>query len=133
VRIINVRSASASATVADILRTAEGNQVQQNQAVSQPVENVAGEAPAVERLETQESPIEVTPPVTTPSTLSEEEFEILESSNSPSNNANVEPENPIKLQATGDGNVNNSVNVMQSAPSGDGESSQTTSSSNEQC
>ena len=135
VRIINVRSASASATVADILRTAEG-QLQQNQAgVSQPVEAesaaAAGEAPSVERLETQEQERQSNVPPATAPTLSDEEFEILDSS--PANDVNVKSENSIKHRETGDGDVNNSVNVMQSATSGDGESSQTTSSSNEQC
>lgn len=128
VRIINVRSASASATVADILRTAEGNQLQQNQAsVVQPAENAGSDAPTVERLEERQ---ESAPPPTAP-TLLDEEFEILDSSTG--SNANAEPESSIKRQEASDGDVNNSVNVMQSATNGDGESSQTTSSSNEQC
>lgn len=128
VRIINVRSASASATVADILRTAEGNQLQQNQAsVVQPAENAGSDAPTVERLEERQ---ESAPPSTAP-TLLDEEFEILDSSTG--SNANAEPESSIKRQEASDGDVNNSVNVMQSATNGDGESSQTTSSSNEQC
>lgn len=134
VRIINVRSASASATVADILRTAEG-QLQQDQAgVSQPVEAesaAAGEAPSVERLETQEQERQCNVSPATAPMLSDEEFEILDSS--PANDVNVKPENSIKLRETDDSDVNNSVNVMQSATSDDGESSQTTSSSNEQC
>lgn len=55
VRIINVRSASASATVADIIRTASESQNQENAAAAAPSENPAEEFPTVVRLESQEN------------------------------------------------------------------------------
>lgn len=132
VRIINVRSASASATVADILRTAEANQNAENQQPA--VETASGGFPSVVRLETQENRVEsqeASPPTST-STLSVEQPSPPDPSLT--NDETVEPENSIKNRETGEGDVNNSVNVMQSTTlSGDGESSQTTSSSNEQC
>lgn len=138
VRIINVRSASASATVADILRSAEGNQNQENASANQPAAAAPADdgLPSVVRLNSQESRSETedssAAPATTAPTLSDEQPSPPDPSLA--NDAKVEPENSIKLRATtGDGDVNNSVNVMQSSTSGDGESSQTTSSSNEQC
>lgn len=139
VRIINVRSASASATVADILRSAEGNQNQENASANQPAATAPAddELPSVVRLESPESRSETeedssAAPATTAPTLSDEQPSPPDPSLA--NDVKVEPENSIKLRATtGDGDVNNSVNVMQSSTSGDGESSQTTSSSNEQC
>lgn len=134
VRIINVRSASASATVADILRTAEANQNAENQQPA--VETANGGFPSVVRLDTQESRSEshedTSPPTTSSTTLSDEQPSPPDPSLT--NDESVEPENSIKHRETGEGDVNNSVNVMQSTTlSGDGESSQTTSSSNEQC
>lgn len=59
VRIINVRSASASAAVADIIRNAAGNQSQENPATlnQEPAssEHPSGEFPTVVRLESQEN------------------------------------------------------------------------------
>lgn len=152
VRIINVRSASASATVADIIRTAEG-QNQENQNVNQQpttVESLADGFPSVVRLDSQESRRESQDSLTTTTTTIVEEEATLAvplsstlSDEQPSppdpssvtNDANVEPENSIKHREIRpcDGDVNNSVNVMQSSSNGEGESSQTTSSSNEQC
>lgn len=137
VRIINVRSASASATVADIMRTTEGNQSAENASVNQ--EAAAGdgsEFPSVVRLDVQTRPNEgssrddATTEVT--STLSQEQ--LLPPDPSLANDASTEPEKSIKHCATGGGDVNNSVNVMQSSTNVEGESSQTTTnSSNEQC
>jgi hypothetical protein len=147
VRIINVRSASASATVADILRTAEGgvNQVvgegnatvsqegseasQENSQSDQDSESQVEEFPAAVRLETlEESSLSPTPVVTSP--------RLLNPSPSPddpslaSNDVNVVPESSMKHRSDGD-DVNNSENVMQSSTTSDGGT--TTSSCNEQC
>lgn len=109
VRIINVRSASASATVANIIRTAEGNQSQPNpEPAEPPSDDVRPEQPP-------------------------ESASSSDTSHPPANDASVEPDSSIKHRETVEGDVNNSVNVMQSSTNGDGESSQTTSSSNEQC
>lgn len=135
VRIINVRSASASATVADIMRTAEGNQSAENANVNQ--QSVAGdgsEFPSVVRLDVrpnEESSREETTAEAT-STISDEQPSPPDPSFA--NDATAEPECSIKHRATGGGDVNNSVNVMQTSTNGEGESSQTTAnSSNEQC
>lgn len=131
VRIINVRSASAAATVADIMRTVESNQQNaENQIVNQPAsdENSGGEFPSVVRLEESQEGEESSREATAPA-LSEEQPSPPDPSHT--NEAGAEPESSIKHRD--DHNVNNSVNVMQSSTNGDGEGSQTTSSSNEQC
>lgn len=134
VRIINVRSASAAATVADIMRTAEGNQIQNQGEVNQQAAGSAGGFPSVVRLESQENRNESEESSRgAPSELSDEQQLPLPPDPSSTNDVNTEPEYSIKLRETGDADVNNSVNVMQSSRDGDGESSQTTSSSNEQC
>jgi len=116
VRIINVRSASASATVADILRTAEGNQIPANPPASaEPAESAA---PSVVRLVSPENRSESQPGPASSTTTSE----------------TAAAESDVgQAQHRTDGDVNNSVNVMETSTTGDGESSQTTSSSNEQC
>lgn len=129
VRIINVRSASASASVADILRTAEENQIPANQANLQqaPAETSAGVV-RLERAQESGGNNEEESPTATISLADEQPPP--DPSQTPSH-ANVEPE--ISIKQACDDNVNNSMNVMQSSSNGDGESSQTTSSSNEQC
>lgn len=146
VRIINVRSASAAATVADIMRNAEGNQNQVNQQAA----GTAGDLPSAVRLENQENRNEngaslggdeevfspsSSSPSSSPTTTTLSGEQPLPPDPSSTNDVNVEPENSIKHQEETrvDADVNNSENVMQSSTNGDGESSQTTSSSNEQC
>lgn len=139
VRIINVRSASASATVADIMRTAEGNQSAENANVNQIVAGAnENDFPSFARLDATRSPNEesssdeTTTTTEVTSTLSDEQPSPPDPSFT--NDATTELETSIKHRATVGSDVNNSVNVMQSSTNGEGESSQTTTNpSNEQC
>lgn len=157
VRIINVRSASASATVADILRTAEGgggiNQVvgeesqegQENLGVGRESADAGQESPPSDNENQQQSTVDHNP-TEFPAAVRLQHQENPENSLTPlsvtsdnhplppdpsfgSNNVNVVPESTMKHR--GDGDVNNSENVMQSTTTNDGGT--TTSSSNEQC
>lgn len=121
VRIINVRSASASATVADIMRhNAEGIQSQLNQNPSEePVERIVSQVNPNDNL--QESP--------TSPTISNGQAPLPDPITA--HDANVESANAI--EHTNDADVNNRVNVMRSSENGGGEGSQATSPSNEQC
>jgi hypothetical protein len=154
VRIINVRSASASATVADILRTAEGvegagGSGQNNEGA----EGEGGSGQNSERVDNDRAASDDSgagPSQEAASDSSRAESELpsavrlphQETSSSPpdtqpsasdpsftSNDGNAVPESTAKHQASSD--VKNSENVMQSTTASDGGTS--TSSSNEQC
>lgn len=119
VRIINVRSASASATVADIMRhNAEGIQSQQSQNSSEET---------VERISSQVNLNETSQEPSPSPTISN--VETAPPDPSSSNDANGDAANSIRHQETSDDDASNRTNVMQSFESGEG--SQTTSMPNE--
>jgi hypothetical protein len=152
VRIINVRSASASATVADILRTAEGvegegGNGQNNEGVeggersgqsNEGVDNDraasddSGAGPSQEAAPDSRAELEMPSAVRLPhQETSSSPPDTQPSASDPSfasNDGNAVPESTAKHQASTD--VKNSENVMQSTASDGGTS---TSSSNEQC
>lgn len=121
VRIINVRSASASATVADIMRhNAEGIQSQQSQNSSEET---------VERISSQVNPNENSQEPLPSPTISDGETAPPDLSSG--NDANGDATSSTRHQEPSDADANNRLNVMQSSESGEG--SQTTSMHNEQC
>lgn len=127
VRIINVRPSTI-----DVLRTAGiitgGPNVNQPSPPTADLPSVVRlETPDTSRIENGENSENIIP--ATASELANEQPSPPDPSLA--NDANVEPESSIKHQETCDDNVNNSVDVMKSSTSEDGESQ--TTSSNEQC
>lgn len=114
VRIINVRSASASATVADIMRyNAEGIQSQQNQhSTEESVERSS-------QVHLNDNSQEISPPTT----ISNEETP--SSDPAPASDANIEAENSIQHHETSEDYANNCRNGSSENAGVDGSQSST--------